>query len=159
VLVSGGYEPPKMEVTRGNAEVFDPTTKRFNPELVALYGGRAEHAAVTLASGEVLLVGGGGENGTPPDSPEVLVPESNLHRDVTTLPGARVDPIALRLSDDRIFVGGGTDALDGGSKVADLVWLSSDATALDRQLLALACPDDPSGTKTVGSAFAAMPGG
>jgi hypothetical protein len=167
-LVAGGTEPVRKTVQL-TAEIFDPTTGEFDPDPIPLLrdgrNGRARHAAVTLASGETLLVGGVDATGLPLETLEAIAPEAPHHRNENDedkreakLDRPRVGPVALRLSDDRIFVAGGTDGAELNPRtLQDLVWLDKDARTVERTLDTLACPDEP--TRFVGSTFASMPGG
>lgn len=118
-LVAGGEVPvlgvPESDLTLiGTAEVFDTESGRFVGEPITLHGSRTHHAAVTLADGRTLLVGGRskvGETSIAQYQLEIVDPASRraLVGDAIT---ARIDPRALPLSDGRIFVGGGV-GLDG----------------------------------------------
>ncbi|HEX4338230.1 MAG TPA: hypothetical protein VH062_20135 [Polyangiaceae bacterium] len=165
LLVAGGVDPTEKDGVVGSAELFDPATHSFAPDAINLPRGRARHGAVTLASNEVLLVGGVNQNGPIADrgTLDAIASKSPFHREgLAELPAARVDPVVLRLSDDRVFIAGGTDGTAAETPLQDLVWLDASAKSIDAELPALACPDEQSGptvTTTVGSAFAAMPGG
>jgi hypothetical protein len=163
LLVAGGYDP--IDGTSAPfffAEVYDPETRAFDAAPVGIHA-RARHGAVTLASGEVLLVGGVDDRSRPLDSIDAIDPDSRgLRKGGVSLETARVDPVVLRLSDDRVFIGGGTDGGSPEKAVQGLEWLDATATARDRALDALACPGDQASTPatvTVKSAFAGMPGG
>jgi hypothetical protein len=173
LLVAGGTEPVRG-TAQLTAEIFDPGTGEFDPDPIPLLregrNGRAHHAAVTLASGETLLVGGVDATGIQLSTLEAISPEPPHHRnendEITReagLEAPRVDPIALRLSDDRVFIGGGSNG-DPPRPVEQLVWLDKDARTIEHSLETLACPDDQRRagdppTKVVGSVFASMPGG
>jgi len=180
LLVAGGIEPLRGSVQL-TAEIFDPSTGEFDPDPIPLLrdgrNGRARHAAVTLASGETLLVGGVDATGGLLSSLEAIAPEAPHHRNENdastreaTLAAPRVDPIALRLSDDRIFIASGNNGENPPRQLEDLVWLDKDARTIERESSMLACPDEQAGpcpddepgpcpTKAVGSQFASMPGG
>lgn len=156
-LVAGGIDPtlaPKDPATAppmASAARYDIERERFDrASPIVLAQARARHAAVVLESGETLLVGGIGPTGLALSTLEAVSPVDRASRiaGLATLQRPRSEPTVLRLSDGRIFVGGGFDA---GEPVQDLEWLSPDAHALtllfDQVVLA----------KT--HSFAAMPGG
>jgi hypothetical protein len=68
VLVTGGFQPSSKDrferESIADAYLFDPDTRTFTPTAPMLSRRRA-HAAVLLASGEVLVAGGAGQ---PPDA-------------------------------------------------------------------------------------------
>jgi len=157
LLVAGGVDPslspsnldqaPPID----SATIYDADQLSFDRSaLVPLSQPRARHAAVVLANGETLLVGGVGPNGAALQTLESVSPVDHAARvaGLATLTRARVSPIAFRLSDDRIFVGGG---FRDGAPVNTLEWLDSDASSvtLIQENVVLA----------PGAAFTAMPGG
>ncbi len=154
LLVAGGTDTD-AGTTLGSADVFDVASRRFEPDRVELESPRTRHAAVTLASGETLLVGGVGAEGRPLATLEAISPASRRYRisGLTDLLVARADPLALRLTDDRVLVAGGTDAT--GAPVEQLEWLAADASRVELESVALVHADAP----TTGRAFVAMPGG
>jgi hypothetical protein len=154
LLVAGGenslFESAPLN---DSAELYDPATLGFESELLKLAVPRAHHAALTLASGEVVLLGGRGPDSAASSFVEVVTPSTRGSKLVDNLSLPRSEPVALRLSDDRVFVGGGIDR--DGHPVPGLEWRDADAT---RQLKA---PFDGS-TKLpprFDRAFAALPGG
>lgn len=154
LLVAGGRDPVEGGLALASADVFDANERRFEPSRIELERARAHHGATTLSSGEVLLVGGVDDAGHALRTLEAVSPESRRYRvsGLADLSGPRVDPVVLRLSDDRILVAGGTDSLGEGAPVSSLEWLTSDAAAIDHALEAL-------GDATLGRAFVPMPGG
>lgn len=155
LLVAGGYDPVHGREVLASAEVFDAATRRFLPDKIPLAGARERHAAVVLASGETLLVGGAGADGSPLRTLEAVLPATRRYRigGLAELRTARLDPVALRLSDGRVLVAGGTAA--DGAPVGTLEWLTPDGSAVDLDQPAPASP----GAAPRGRAFAAMPGG
>jgi len=129
LLVSGG-EKPVQGVPEGDiepyatAEIFD-VERGFTGEQIALHSARTHHAAVTLADGRTLLVGGRTKVGTTSIAQYQLelVDPTTRRASVGDAITPRIDPTALRLSDDRIFVGGGT-ALDGSLAAPAGEWLT-----------------------------------
>ena len=157
LLVAGGVDPtlgegkPEDGAPTSTALVFEIGSQRFAMnDPVHLIQPRARHAAVVLANGDTLLVGGSGPNGVALATLEAISPATRSARaaGLATLGHARVGPIAFRLDDDRVFVGGGSDA---NGIVNRLEWLSADANSvvLFYDTVGLASEH----------AFAAMPGG
>ncbi|HEY6080123.1 MAG TPA: hypothetical protein VIW29_15020 [Polyangiaceae bacterium] len=158
LLIAGGQEPqngvPEQDLEpRSTAEIFDPLAGAFVGELIELRNNRTRHAAVKLVDGSTLLVGGRtktGSSNTAQQLTEVISPQTRLSELRASI-GPRIDPVALLLSDGRVFVGGGVD-LDGlpvSSPVGE--WLSPDAT---RNLASTGSELPP----RAGRAFVAMPG-
>jgi hypothetical protein len=129
LLVSGGEKPvqgvPERDIEPyATAEIFD-VERGFTGEQIALHSARTHHAALTLADGRTLLVGGRtkvGRTSIAQYQLEIIDPASK-RASVGDAITARIDPTALRLSDDRIFVGGGT-ALDGSLATPAGEWLT-----------------------------------
>src|SRR5690606_5314369 len=157
LLVAGGENPLHGEEgaraePRDTAERFDPGARRFVGS-IPLVEPRSRHAAVVLASGETLLVGGRGALGDALRVLELVSPDSE-RGSIAGLPALRaprLSPSAFVLDDGRLFVGGGTSA--DGAPLAALEWLSGDA----RQHLAFElAPVIPPRHER---AFAPLPGG
>lgn len=140
LLVAGGEAPvfgvPEKDIAPiGTAELFDPTLGRFVGEPIELRSTRTHHAAVALDDGRTLLVGGRSRVGATDIAQyqlEIVDPASG-RASVAEAIAARIDPRALRLSDGRIFVGGGV-GLDGTLTEPVAEWLTADAQ-LDRTQL------------------------
>jgi len=154
LLVAGGSDPDAGP--RADADVFDPVTRRFEVDQIALEHARADHAAVVLASNETLLVGGSDANGTLLRGLEVVSPLTKIYRvsGLAALTVARARPQALRLSDDRILVAGGVAA--DGTPVDALEWLAADASRIEQQS---SLESDAGVAPVVDRAFVPMPGG
>ena len=127
LLIAGGensvFESPPLN---DSAELYDPVSRSFEPELLKLSVPRSHHAALGLSSGEVLLLGGRGPDTAASSFVEVVTPSTRSSKLVDSLWLPRSGPSALRLSDDRVFVGGGTDR--DGHPVGGLEWRAADAT-------------------------------
>ncbi len=157
LLVAGGENPihdvPEAErILRDTAEVYDPVARRFELDLIELRDARTRHAALVLPSGETLLVGGRDAFGGALATLEVVTPathSSSVPLDPLTF--GRIEPVVLRLTDGRIFVGGGYDA--AGEPVPQNEWLSRDADELVTPETATLLP------ARLHRAFVAMPGG
>jgi hypothetical protein len=158
MLVAGGEDPihdvpEEARVLRQTAELYDAKARRFDLDLLELREARTRHAALVLASGETLLIGGRGAFGTALRALETVSPftRTSSLSDLATLAVGRIEPVALRLTDERIFVGGGYDAQ--GRPVAAVERFDANATdAVPYE----AMPDIPA---RFDRAFVAMPGG
>ncbi len=158
MLVAGGEDPihdvpQEARVLRQTAEIYDPRARRFELDLVELREARTRHAALVLASGETLLIGGRGAFGTALRALETVSPltRTSSLSDLATLAVGRIEPVALRLSDARLLVAGGYDA--EGRPVAAIERLDSDATEAVPFEMA---PELPA---RFDRAYAALPGG
>lgn len=155
LLVAGGSDSDSAG--KASANVFDPVLGRFEAGRIDLDRGRANHAAVVLASGETLVVGGSNSENNALRGLEIVSPETGTSTaNGLDLEIGRANPVALRLTDDRILVAGGTGS--DRKPVETLEWLSPDATSREPQSSSLAM----AGTATApvaDRAFVAMPGG
>ena len=141
-LVAGG-EDPDTGIPLASAEIYVPhpddedDVGDFDPVRIDLPEPRSEHGAVTLVSGETLLVGGRGTNGIL-RTMEIVDPVSRRARTqgVAILEVARLRPDVLRLATGEIIVSGGVDA--SGSPVGRIERFSSDASTASKRSLDLA---------------------
>jgi hypothetical protein len=113
VLLVGGLSLKKRE-TLTTAEVYDPATDAFTPTADGMQIDRFEHAAVRLADGRVLVVGGKSWKVGQPDHPlasaEIYDPATGRFRLVGgAMRQARSRPTATLLLDGRVLIAGGTD--------------------------------------------------
>jgi hypothetical protein len=129
-LVAGGIDVGGDGEVLQTAEIYDPNLGGFDQQNALMLGTqRSEHGAVVLATGETLLVGGvGGDGTTLLDSMEVIDPVTRIVRGegLATLSLPRRDPAVVLLASGEVFVAGGLDA--SGTPVSTLEWFSSDAT-------------------------------
>jgi hypothetical protein len=154
LLLAGGENPtrnpdPAQRERFDRAYVFDAETRSFASEPIELNWDRTRHAAIALANGATLLVGGTAEGGLVRQL-EAIFPGNSRSSilGLAALTTGRVDPTVLALDDGRLFVGGGSAA--NGAPVGDVEWLSGDGhSALEQRSL----PAMPN------RAFIAMPGG
>lgn len=117
VLIAGGLSPDGEDLAAlPSAELYDPATDTFlgtSP----MADGRANHSAVALSDGAVLVMGGGG--GERGDSSlataEVFRARQGGWEQVGALAGARRGATATRLDDGRVLVAGG-ELVQGGSR-------------------------------------------
>ncbi len=134
-LVAGGISAVDG-TPLATAEVFAPKlhdTGDFDHVPITLSGIRHDHGAITLATGETLLVGGVGNAGLALRSLELVDPvgPSSRSQGLVQLEVARANPILLRLANGEILVAGGTD--DQMMPVSKLEWLTSDARGVARR--------------------------
>jgi hypothetical protein len=141
LLVAGGEKPvlgvPDDDIDPyALGEIFDPALGTFSGESIALLGARTHHAALVLDDGRTLLVGGRskvGQTSIAQYQLEIVDPESR-HATLADSITARIDPVALRLSDGRVLVGGGTTH-DGAPVTPVAQWLTAsgrlDSTRID----------------------------
>jgi hypothetical protein len=144
----------------GGARAPSDTAERFvvgagvDGTRIELGEPRAFHAAVTLGSGETLLVGGAGDAGgqLPLVTVEAIDPQARRSRTtgLAKLERGRIWPLAIRLASGEILVAGGAAAL-GGARVDTLEWLTPDGSARARRSRSLVMP--------AGSAIVALAGG
>jgi hypothetical protein len=129
LLVAGGEPPDDADQTDpgDTAEVYDPELGQFQAETIRLQYGRTRHAAIVLRNGQTLLVGGRNAAGLV-NRLEVVSPESrrSAYLGLAALETPREHPQVVRLSDDRVFVGGGVDA--SGGPVSWAQWFTADAS-------------------------------
>lgn len=155
-LVAGGEQPvagvPELELElEATAEVFgaegSPTRS------IPLGNKRTHHAAIELVDGRTLLVGGRSRVGSSSIAQyqlELVDPQTS-RASVGDAIEPRIEPRVVRLSDARIFVGGGL-TLDGSPVTPSGQWLSPQGK-LEKTKLDLAVP------ARFGRAFAATEGG
>jgi hypothetical protein len=118
VLVAGGTsEANGHGFPRATAELYDPSTGRW-AFTGSMHKARWEHAAVLLANGDVLVVGGFaavGHSYPTLTSAELYDPSTGAWTETGTLTAARADAKATLLSDGRVLVTGGIGSvLDAG---------------------------------------------
>ncbi len=131
-LVAGGVGD--ANVALNTAEIFDTQASGFDQRdpPILLSEARSDQGAVVLATGETLLVGGVGADGTTIlSSMEVVDPATGTVRaeGVARLAVARRDATVLRLASGQILVAGGEDA---NGPVTRLEWFAADASAPTR---------------------------
>jgi hypothetical protein len=133
-LVAGGLDPSFGGLVQGKAEVYSPSLGGFDQQHpIILSAPRQDHGAAVLATGETLLVGGVGADGTVLDSMEVVDPVTRTVRavNVARLAVARRTATVLRLASGEILVAGGFDA--GNGAVPTIEWFSHDASKVTKQ--------------------------
>ncbi|MEZ4372807.1 MAG: hypothetical protein R3B07_18425 [Polyangiaceae bacterium] len=135
MLLSGGIDPRERGDERfdlatplASAIAYDPESGRFDLNQEIVISARAAHAAVSLITGETLLIGGRSPQSPALASIEAISPDTLSARiaGLTQLVQRRANPIAFVLEDGRVFVGGGVDA--SKQPVQSVEWLSADAS-------------------------------
>lgn len=147
--IGGGSRAPS-----GSAERF-VIGRGFDDARIELSEPRALHGAVTLVSGETLLVGGAGAldaGALPLNSLEVIDPQAGRARTtgLAKLERPRIAPTVVRLASGEVLVAGGAASV-GGPRVDVLEWLAPDATSRARRSRDFLFPH--------GSALVPLPGG
>jgi hypothetical protein len=131
-IVTGGENPvlgtASARPVQGTGEVYVVADERFSPDLITLRVPRTRHVAAVLPSGEVLLVGGRGEDDAALAVLEALSPEtrSSSLGGLASLAEGRIAPHLVQLSNGEFLVGGGVAS--SGQPVSSLEWLSPDAS-------------------------------
>ena len=110
VLMAGGDSQYVDGVPRASAELYDPPTGRWTAT-GSMHAGRAHHAAVLLADGRVLVIGGNAAGGVAP-LPEIYDPSTRAWTATANLLSASTGTTATRLLDGRILVTGGISSRD-----------------------------------------------
>ncbi len=113
VLLSGGLDLWTGR-TQDTADVFDPKTEKFTPVASPMTADRFGHAAVRLADGRVLIVGGTsvvlGQPGKTLAAAEVFDPKSGrFHPTRGPMHVPRDRPTATLLPDGTVLIAGGQD--------------------------------------------------
>ena len=112
VLVVGGAAGPSSTSALATVEVFDPASNSWSSAGPMLQA-RAYPAAVTLADGSVLVVGGS-RGGVPLDSAERYFPDTGTWVSAGTMSAPRTQATATVLLDGRVLVvGGGSQGSPG----------------------------------------------
>lgn len=130
-LVAGGVSDGTVLAT---AVVYQPSLHGFDQQrLIEIGNARADQGAVVLTTGETLLIGGVGADGTTPLASMEIVDITRTVRTerVAQLSVARRAPIALRLVSGEILVAGGFDA--SHSPVPTLEWFAADGSRSTRR--------------------------
>lgn len=131
-MLAAGGEDLEQGTVHDDAELFDLSAQRFqgNSSVIALRHARTRHAALALDASSVVLIGGADGNGQPVRDLERVSLTDGESSDLAQLGAGRIEPTALRLSDDRIVVAGGY-AIGAGSQrvpIGIVEWFNSDAT-------------------------------
>jgi hypothetical protein len=140
VLIAGGW-PREGAETLSSAEVYDPSTRRFE-SVGSMNKVRGGHLATPLPDGRVLFVGGEDGN-SPTKTAEIFDPSRNAFTPAASLPeGSRIGG-TIALADGRVLVVGGQD--DAGNAVAGAIydpqsgaWQRTSALGTARSKFALA---------------------
>jgi hypothetical protein len=112
VLLIGGLSLEK-KTTLDTAEVYDPAADTFTPTRSPMHRDRFGHAAVALADGRVLVVGGQSwKIGHPSETlatAEVYDPKKGAFSLTGPMTDARDRPTGTLLRDGTVLIAGGTD--------------------------------------------------
>lgn len=139
VLITGGLVVSALptRVSLATAEVFDPATGSF-VSVGSMSGARADHRAVLLSDGRVLVMGGTSLNpGGAVATAEVFDPASGTFSPTGGLSQARYDFTATRLYDGTVLVAGGqTDNFGQAVTTAEVYHPSTGSFSLATPMLA-----------------------
>lgn len=128
-VVAGGVRADDLGNVLATAEVYGPAGGDFDRSPIVLSTPRVDHGAVTLVSGETLLVGGVGAGGVL-GSLERIDPSSRAAATsgMPSLKFPRTKPRIVRLASGEVLVAGGFD--QQGAPVGKLEFLAPDARGL-----------------------------
>ena len=128
-VVAGGVRADDPNSVLSTAEVYTPARGDFDRAPIVLSRPRADHGAVTLATGEALLVGGVGAGGVL-NSLERIDPKARQAATggMPSLAVARTRPRVVRLVSGEVLVAGGFD--QANAPVGKLEFLAPDARSL-----------------------------
>lgn len=161
LVLAGGIDAASGRAS-ASAELFDPERRRFTGASRSLSVPRARHAAVSLAGGQTLLIGGVSETGQALRSVEVLSTGSTrVSRLYDLLEQPRIAPRAVLLEPDRILVGGGytLDADQTRRPIESVEFVSTDFTDVTEPPIALVPPALDRAFVSLGAAGALAVGG
>ena len=140
VLVAGGSGAGTNLNALSTAEIYDPATGRWSPTM-SLSVPRAGHAIMTLASGKVLVVGGGSGTFSAPTlhaSAEVFDPAAGVWTATAGVSLARGYHRAVALPSGRVLLTGGSDFVSTVFSTSDVYdaaagsWTSTGAMGTGR---------------------------
>lgn len=120
VLIAGGY------TLGGNptdtAEIYEPLSQTFSPSAGKMLAPRAEHSAVLLNNGKVLIAGGSSTavGNTVLSTTELFDPINQTFSAGPAMNTARRRPTATLLADGRVLILGGADQLKQPIKSAEI---------------------------------------
>lgn len=119
VLISGGRSAASGDELLDSVEIYDPLDSSWAPA-GSLSTPRADHHALRLLDGRVLVMGG-----ISPDTPaearlEIFDPADGVWSDAGSLISGRQDAAAVVLPDGRVIVSGGHNGKVGDAYVAYL---------------------------------------
>lgn len=106
VLVAGGVDDSDPPVYLASAEIYDPATGAFTPT-GSMGTGRIDPDVNLLASGKVLISGGGVDAFTATNTAELYDPATGTFSPTASMAVARIGSSSTVLSDGRVLVAGG----------------------------------------------------
>lgn len=105
VLVAGGVVNSDVSTVKATAEIYNPATGTFSLT-GSLHVARANHFAVLLRNG-LVLIGGGYTNGSTIASAELYNPATGVWTNAPAIPWAAQQQTATLLNDGTVLVAGG----------------------------------------------------
>ena len=122
VLLAGGLGEDALmnAIALDDFVLFDPQTQSFASTTGQMAAARAQHAAVKLDDGRVLLIGGADENEQTLASCEIWDPGTGLASPAASMSSPRVLHTATKLSDGRVLVVGGASQFTTTDLIASL---------------------------------------
>lgn len=119
VLVAGGFAGAVWQITRGSAELYDPSTGIWTAT-GTLGAPRGGHTATLLPNGKVLVAGGyyGSDGYAPPiltNTAELYDPQSGTWSFTGNLAAKRDGHTATLLPNGKVLVAGGSDHMSSGA--------------------------------------------
>ncbi len=127
-LVAGGVRAEDAAAALDNAEVWDANVGDFDGKPIALSVARHDHGAVQLVTGDTLLVGGVGPDGSVLASLERVDPQDRraTASGMPLLAVPRMRPVVVRLADGTVMVAGGFQDATATQPVGTLEFFSAD---------------------------------
>jgi hypothetical protein len=106
VLVAGGFTSISSNATTASAELYDPTTGKFEPT-GSMSSPRADHTATVLGNGKVLIAGGTTSTEAV-TSAELYDPTTGKFEPTGSMKEARAEYTASVLTNGQVLAAGGT---------------------------------------------------
>lgn len=116
VLMTGGSETSFFRGATASAEIYDPTTKTFNP-ITPMSTPRLAHRATLLPDGRVLITGGQDTDRKKLATAEIFDPQTNAFSQLPAMRNPRSDHTATLLNNGFVFIAGGAAGYEDGREM------------------------------------------
>ncbi|MGH3167052.1 MAG: Kelch repeat-containing protein, partial [Trebonia sp.] len=116
VLITGGFQNQSSTDPTNGAEIYYPNTHVFEPTS-SMVSPRANHTAILLPDGSVIVMGGNTTAGNYLNTVEQYLPLTATWTTLAAMPNALADHTATLLQDGRILVIGGQTSSGASSAV------------------------------------------